>query len=214
MTKLKTQTRALDNRRLVGLVVGQLFVPRIGRHVPYEGYGEWASLTLASRNKDLVDIQAQPECISLTVYGKRCRYTPDHRYLFKVRPHEVKEVKSERALSDERTIAKLSAAELHYACRGQTFTVERTQELCRSREVKNQRILNRYAHVAVADRERRMVASAMREAGSLNLGALAEAVAPSGIKRSMLYHLMYDLALVVDLAQSLDDATILRWSES
>lgn len=196
MTKLNTNTRPIDNRRLLGLVIGRIFMPHLGIHLPAEGYGEIAMATLLAGEDDLVAVSAQPETIVVIVDGKRYRYTPDFRCEYRNPPGRVIEVRSQDRLDDELTRRKLDAAERHYARDDEVFERLPTQQLVRARRTLNQRILNRYARHPVTEAQRHAVRAALDAVTTMPLGMLARAVTESGSSKATLYRLLFDGELV------------------
>lgn len=209
MTILKTTTRNIDNRRLLNLQVGKIFMAKLGIHVPWEGYGERAALMLLDRRRDLLGVKSQPEWMRVVVNGKTVTYTADYEVVFHLRPVEVWEIKGHRALQQEKTRDKLAAVDAAVARSGRIFRVFNSRELTDSIELRNVQLLRRYALCTVRSEQSAAVLSTFRAHDKIPLGALIDAAQHHGISREQVYALLYRGELTMDWNQLVcDDSSI------
>lgn len=172
--------------------MGEVFLPKLGKHVPWEGIGERALLILADRRfPDLQNIVSQPETFSLTIDGKRVRYTPDYEAFVRHRRPALWEVKGDQQLKEERVQKKLAAAAIAANECGKTFEVFNSRQLTSSIELQNVLVLRRYALQPVTLEQSDSVLSAFRHTSHIPLGALVKQGAVQGITREQVYGLLY-----------------------
>lgn len=207
MTILKTTTRNIDNRRLLNVQIGKIFIAALGRHVPWEGYGERAALMLLDRRRDLLNVKSQPERMRVVVNGKTVTYTADYEVVFHLRPVEIWEIKGHRALQQEKVRDKLAAVDAAVARSGRTFRVFNSRELTDSIELRNVQLLRPYALCAVTPQQSVAVLSAFRAHDEISLGTLIAAAQNHRITRAQVYALLYRGELTMDWNQLVCDAS-------
>jgi hypothetical protein len=209
MTALKGGARDIDNSRL-NVIQGTAFIPALGTHVHWEGYGERALLLLRSRDKGLQRILSQPERIPIVVGGRRTTYCPDYRFDYAHQPSAMWEAKGAWALADPKVQAKLRAAEAHYASQGKTFRVLNSTIACRSEELRNVELLRPYARVDVDDDVKDWLLAALRLAEGLPVAQLGEVAASESVGRRSIYALMYRGDIQFDWTRLLRESTVLK----
>lgn len=207
MTVLKTTTRNIDNRRLLFLQIGKMFMPKLGNHVPWEGFGERAALMLLDRRRDLLQVNSQPEKLRFEVDGKTVSYTADYEVLFRLGPPEVWEIKGHSQLLKENVRAKLMAADLAVARSGKVFRVFNSRDLTSSFELRNAQLLRRYARYPVTPEQSAAVLSVFRTHDAISLGSLVDAAKEHGLGREHLYALLYRGELDMNWQQLINDTS-------
>lgn len=207
MTVLKTNTRNIDNRRLQSLQIGKMFMKKLGKHVPWEGFGERAALILLDRRRELLQVSSQPEKMRFEVNGKRVSYTPDYEVLFRLSTDEIWEIKGHSQLQKENVQAKLMAADLAVARSGKVFRVFNSRELTDSLELRNAQLLRRYALYPVTSEQSAAVLSAFRLLEAIPLGSLVDAAKEHGLGREHLYALLYRGELNMNWQKLICDAS-------
>jgi hypothetical protein len=209
MTIRKTATRSIDNRRLYSLQTGEVFMPKLGRHVPWEGYGERAALLLADRRPGLESVVSQPERLRLHVRGKAVAYTPDYELAFQGQRAEVWEVKGHDQLLEPRVQEKLAAAELAIARTGRNFQVLNSRELNARTELRNVQLLRRYAHFPTTAEQISSITSAFRIRPAIPLRLLIDAISQYSMGREHLYALLYRGILSHDWGSLITDDSLI-----
>lgn len=209
MTIRKAKARNIDNRRLLSLQIGEVFMPKLGMHVAWEAHGERAALMLMDRQRGLMGIVSQPERMRIVVNGKTVTYTPDFEVLLDALPSEICEVKGHSQLQEEKVLTKLAAAELEVARSGRVFRVFNSRELTSSMELRNVQLLRRYARYPVTPEQSDSVLSFFRLSDKVPLGQLIDAAEQHGISREQVYALLYRGELTHDWNQLVCNASLI-----
>lgn len=212
MTTFKTATRPIDNRRLAKLTIGQAFIPQLGIHVPYEDFGEKALLHLLCRWYPRISrLISQPLRISFTVDGKKKRYTPDFELSVPGQRNLLLEVRSARRLQDEKVQRHLAAVELEASRQGFAFRQFVTSELTGSTELRNTRLMRRYALHPLPHEVADALRSPFRKFETLTLSDVVLAAAGHGIALEQVYAALYQGVLTFDWeGELLRDSTLLQ----
>lgn len=214
MTRRKTATRSIDNRRLFSLQIGEVFMTNLGVHVAWEAYGERAALILADRRAGLIKVVSQPEKLRLHVSGKSVAYTPDYEMTFSNERIEVVEVKGEEQLKDEYVQEKLAAAELEIVKTNRHFVVLNSRQLNAGNEFRNVQLLRRYSNFSVSTEQTSSILSVFKEHFEIPLSLLAETVSTHAIGRAHIYALLYRGVLDHDWHSFISDESQIRKGEN
>jgi hypothetical protein len=207
MTVLKTKTRNIDNRRLLSLQIGNMFMKKLGNYVPWEGFGERAALILLDRQRGVLQVSSQPEKLRFEVNQKTVSYTPDYEVRSRLGPTEIWEIKGHNQLQKENVQAKLMAADVAVARSGKIFRVFNSRELTDSLELRNAQLLRRYALYPVTPEQTAAIQSVFRLNDAISLGLLVDAAKEHGIGREHLYALLYRHELTMNWQQLISDTS-------
>jgi hypothetical protein len=197
---------------MASLTIGQVFVPQLGIHVPYEGFGEKALLQLLSRWYPRISrLIAQPPRITVTVDGKKRRYTPDFELGVPGQQDSLLEVRSAHRLQDERVQRHLAAVELEAGRLGFAFRQFFTSELTRSIELRNTRLMRRYALHPLSPEVADALRSPFHKFETLTLSDMVLGAADHGIALEQVYAALYQGVLTFDWdGELLGDSTLLQ----
>ena len=213
MTIKRGESRDIDNRKLRSLTSGETFVPALGKHVAWEGYGERAASIVLARHPGLRDIVSQPKALQVSVNGERRKYTGDFELSLEPQPNLVVELKGDRDLKKDAVLEKLRAADFEIGKSGRRFAVINGTRLCRSIELRNTQLLRRYASVDVPAQLLDVLLGVFRSMSSVPLGDLVEGLKEQCIERPHIYALIYQGFLDFDWSLLLDDDSLVSRGE-
>ncbi len=187
---LKTETRDITNAGH-HKVIGQFPSRKTGKMIPWESQIERDFLYLAEHDPQVASIEAQPERIKIHIGAVAHRYTPD--YLLRLRDGrlEFKEVKPATALADAGMRARLDAATLQYALRGDRLSIALDTDLRTGYRLANVRTLYRYAWLTLTRAETRQLGEFAERLCPCDLAELIAALATQGMSHVVAYHAMY-----------------------
>lgn len=209
MSIRKTATRNIDNRRLYSLTIGEVYLPSIGKHVPWEAYGERAAVMMADRRPGLTNVISQPERLRLSVNGKFVAYTPDYELEFEHTCNEVHEVKGERQLHEQYMQDKLAEAENTISLSGRRFCVLNSRDITNSTELRNVQLMRRYALWPINEEQTSAVLSAFHQQNNISLHDLVKAAFEHAISKAQIYNLIYRGVLSMDWNTLIQDGTLI-----
>ncbi|MGX9687366.1 TnsA-like heteromeric transposase endonuclease subunit [Deinococcus wulumuqiensis] len=188
--------------------VGFYASTKAGGHLPFESGLERLRLQFLDFDREVVTFLTQPFTLEW-VEGKRTyRYTPDLLAIHASGKRVVEDVKPARFHDSAKNRRAFDAAREALPSIGFSFELWAPPE---PTIVRNVQYLAGYRRVPAGLREyMRPILAALRE-GPRTLAALADGTGPALFTRPVIYHLIWNHRIELDLSCPLSHGTLLRW---